>query len=79
MGEVNEQKCTAQCSADPGMEFTVNAAVLKDIIKKTILEQKKVICENPKAMKIEGDKVVMIRSRKLPKAEDRNDGCHHRA
>jgi ethanolamine utilization protein EutQ len=38
---------------------TINAELLKEIIKKVILDQKKPICENPKAMKIEGDKVVM--------------------
>ena len=42
---------------------TINADMLKEIIKKVILDQKKPICENPKAMKIEGDKVVMITER----------------
>lgn len=38
---------------------TINADLLKEIIKKAILDQKKPICENPKPMKIEGDKVIM--------------------
>lgn len=51
-------------SAEPKAEdgsgnISIDGDALKAIITKTILEHNKPICENPKAMKIEGDKVVM--------------------
>ncbi|QOX64050.1 DUF861 domain-containing protein [Anoxybacterium hadale] len=49
----------AQTAKQTDPAGTINADLLKEIIKKVILDQKKPICENPKAMKIEGDKVVM--------------------
>jgi len=51
----------SQCCAGTQTEnnISVDGSVLKAIITKAILEHNKPICENPKAMKIEGDKVVM--------------------
>ncbi|MDF2653861.1 MAG: ethanolamine utilization protein [Bacillota bacterium] len=55
----NAEQTAAQHTKQAAPAETINADILKEIIKKVILDQKKPICENPKAMKIEGDKVVM--------------------
>jgi ethanolamine utilization protein EutQ len=56
------QNCCAETKAAPG-NITIDPEALKAVIAKVILENKKQtekpICENPIAMKIEGDKVVM--------------------
>ena len=57
-----EKKAIQSVCADSksdGNNFSIDANALKTIITKAILENNKPICENPKAMKIEGDKVVM--------------------
>ena len=51
-----EEKPSGSVSAK---ETGFDANMLKEVIKKVILEHKKPICEDPKAMKIEGDKVAM--------------------
>lgn len=55
----NAEQTAAQHAKQAAPAEIINADILKEIIKKVILDQKKPICENPKAMKIEGDKVVM--------------------
>ncbi|HVI42429.1 MAG TPA: cupin domain-containing protein [Anaerovoracaceae bacterium] len=50
--------CT-ETKAAIGNDISIDGDVLKAIITKAILENNKPICENPRAMKIEGDKVVM--------------------
>jgi ethanolamine utilization protein EutQ len=49
---------STETKAESG-SISIDSDTLKAIITKTILEHNKPICENPKAMKIEGDKVVM--------------------
>ena len=62
---VNEPICVTekpvQCCSESKVDgnLSVDSNALKAIITKAILEHNKPICENPKAMKIEGDKVVM--------------------
>ena len=64
----NEPSCQAekpsQCwgsdaKPEAARDTGIDAKLLTEIIKKAILDHNKPICENPKAMKIEGDKVVM--------------------
>ena len=56
------QNCCPETNAAAG-NISINPEELKAVITKVILENKKQtekpICENPKAMKIEGDKVVI--------------------
>lgn len=52
------QICNVEAKAD-NSNISIDQNALKAIITKAILENNKPICENPKAMKIEGDKVVM--------------------
>lgn len=51
--------CTDAKAASGSGNISIDADALKTIIAKAILENNKPICENPKAMKVEGDKVVM--------------------
>ncbi|MBR0599887.1 cupin domain-containing protein [Sinanaerobacter chloroacetimidivorans] len=51
--------CEAEKNTEKSAAGIPNAEMLKNIITKVILEQKKPICPNPIAMKIEGDKVIM--------------------
>lgn len=57
------QRCCAETKPAAAGNISIDADTLKAIITKAVLENKKQtekpICENPKAMKIEGDKVVM--------------------
>jgi len=57
------QSCPDTKAASGDGKITVDADALKAVIAKAILENNrqnnKPICENPKAMKVEGDKVVM--------------------
>lgn len=48
-----------QCWAETQTGLGVDMVSLKEMITKAILEYDKPICKSPKAMKIEGDKVVM--------------------
>jgi len=52
------QSCCEGSKADSS-NFSIDGDALKTIITKAIREHNKPICENAKAMKIEGDKVVM--------------------
>lgn len=52
------RSCCAEIKSDDG-NISIDADTLKAIITKAIREHNKPICENPKAMKVEGDKVVM--------------------
>ncbi len=53
------QSCSTDTKAASSDNISIDENMLKAIITKAILENNKPICESPKAMKIEGDKVVM--------------------
>jgi ethanolamine utilization protein EutQ len=53
------QSCSSETKAADGT-INVDVTALKDIITKAIHEHNKPACENPKAMKVDGDKVVMV-------------------
>ena len=61
--EKQVQKCSAEVKSAADGKISIDTDTLKAVIAKAILENNKQnnkpICENPKAMKVDGDKVVM--------------------
>lgn len=57
----SEKPAESSCPDTKGGSNTINidGSMLRAIISKAIQEHSKPICENPKVMKVEGDKVVM--------------------
>lgn len=53
------QNCSIDTKASNGDHISIDGNMLKAIITKAIMENNKPICENPKVMMVEGDKVVM--------------------